>query len=261
MSIQGYVIGESSGVCPYLAGRTATHEQIVVQSLSEEDLDALLAAGYRHFGSYFFRPVCMACHKCVPLRVPLAGYRFPRSGRRLLNRNERFLVTLERPQPSREAFELYLRHKERFDAPPGSAEERYAEFVESFFHPFPFSYQLSVYDEERLIAVSHLDMTSRAISAVYCYYDDRYRRESLGSFAIYKEIETALNRGLDFVYLGYYIAENPHMSYKVRYRPNETLREEGRWEELLDMGENFHDNIEELGKVEFIPKHRLKGGH
>ncbi len=262
MSIRGFILGESAGSCPYIDGNHATNEQIIVESLTDSDLEELLAAGYRHFGSYFFRPVCSLCHKCLPLRVPLSGYRMPRSGRRTLHRNARFLTTLQRPNPTPEAHRLYLSHKQRFESPPEARrEESYEEFVQTFFHSFPFSYQLSVFDGERLVAVSHIDMTDSVISAIYCYYDDSYRRESLGSFAIYKEIEIGLKRELDFVYLGYYIRENPHMSYKARYRPNQVLREEGRWQDLLDTGGNLHDNIEELGEIAFIPKHRLKGGH
>jgi leucyl-tRNA---protein transferase len=259
MSVRGYLLGESQGACPYIAGNNAVHEQLVVDAIDEEELDALLAAGYRHFGSYFFRPVCAFCHQCVPLRIPVDRYAFPRSGRRLLNRGKRFLVTLEHPRPSHDAYKLYLRHKLRF-AEPGERrqEERYEDFVETFFHPFAFSYQLSIYDDGRLISVAHLDMTSSSISAIYCYYDDRYTRESLGSLSIFREIEIAKERGLKWVYLGYYVAANRHMSYKARYAPNEVLLEEGKWIKLLDPGESFHDNIDKTGKVEFIPKSRLR---
>jgi arginine-tRNA-protein transferase len=262
MSIRGYLLGESTTLCPYISGNRSTNEQLLIENLDDSDLEALLAAGYRHFGTYFFRPVCSLCHKCLPLRIPVGDYRSSPSAKRALRRGARFRVTLERPHPTPEAHALYLKHKERFAAPPGSPdEESYATFSETFFHPFPFSFQLSVYDGEKLIAVSHLDMTDSVVSAVYCYYDDSYRRESLGSFAIFKEIDLAVERNLDFVYLGYYIRENPHMSYKARYRPNQVLREEGNWQDLLDIGGNIHDNIEELGEITFIPKHRLKGGH
>ena len=55
-----------------------------------------------------------------------------------MNRNARFLVTVERPHPSHEAYELYLDHKRRFELPPGArAQESYEEYVETFFQPFP----------------------------------------------------------------------------------------------------------------------------
>ena len=262
MSIHGLLLGESSGNCPYITGNRSTTEQMIAESLSDSDMEKLLAAGYRHFGAYFFRPVCSRCHKCLPLRIPLAGYRFSRSGRRSLHRNVRFRVALEPPRPTFAAYELYLKHKERFELPwDEPRQDSYHDFVDTFFRPFPFAYQLSVYDGDRLIAVSHFDMTDAVISAVYCYYDDRYVRESLGTFAICKEIETGLKRNLDFVYVGYYIAENRHMRYKARFRPNQVLREEGRWENLLDTGGNLQNTVEELGEITFIPKQRLKGGH
>ncbi len=139
----------------------------------------------------------------MPLRIPLAGFSFSKSGRRVLARGAKFVTVLEPPKPSTEAFELYRKHKRRFK---DSYSEKDLEFeFQTFFHPFPFSLQLSVRDGSRLVAVSHLDATKNALSAVYCYYDDSYTRESLGTFAINKEIEIGLERGASFLYLGYYV--------------------------------------------------------
>ncbi|HUX19695.1 MAG TPA: arginine-tRNA-protein transferase, partial [Spirochaetia bacterium] len=150
MSIRGYLLGESSMACPYISGNSATNEQLVIESLDDSDLEGLLASGYRHFGNYFFRPVCSLCHKCLPLRIPVADYRASSSARRTLGRSARFLVTLERPHPTSEAHALYLKHKKRFAEPPGGpSEESYDDFVGTFFHPFPFAYQLSIFDGKR----------------------------------------------------------------------------------------------------------------
>ena len=103
-----------------------------------------------------------------------------------------------------------------------SYSERDLEFkFQAFFHPFPFSFQLSVHDGSRLVAVSHLAVTENALSTIYCYYDDSYTRESLGTYAISKEIEIGRERGASFLYLGYYVAENRHMSYKGRFHPSQ----------------------------------------
>lgn len=254
MSIIGYLIPESSDRCPYLAGRTATMEHFMAESLAEEDLDGLLETGYRHFGAYFYRPICRLCHQCVPVRVALSDRGFSPSERRILSRGRRFTIRLERPHPSHEAYELFLAHKERFEP---TAAESYRDFTRSFFHPQPWAYQLSIHDGERLVAVSHVDITKRSISAVYCYYDDRYRRESLGSLAICKELEIGRERGLSYLYLGYYVAENRHMRYKARFRPNQALLEEGRWVDWLDSRADFGDN--NIDKLEFLPRHRLRG--
>ena len=254
MSIVGYLMPEASDACPYLDGKTATMEHFRAESLAPEDLDGLLETGYRHFGTYFYRPICRLCHRCLPIRVPLSGRRFTRGERRVLARGARFTIKLERPHPSREAYELFLSHKKRFE---GQVSESYREFVGSFFRGFPWAYQLSIHDGSRLVAVSHLDITQRSISAVYCYYDDSFRRESLGSLAICKEMEIGQERGLSHLYLGYYVAENRHMSYKARFRPSQVLLEEGRWVDWLDSrGASMDNNID---KLEFLPRHRLRG--
>ena len=253
MSIPGFLLPETTEDCPYLSGRASTTENFVAGDLTESDMEGLLASGYRHFGPYFYRPICKLCHQCVPLRIPLDGFSFSKSGRRVLVRGAKFVTALERPQPSNEAFELYRKHKRRFK---DSYSESALEFeFERFFYPFPFSFQLSVRDGSRLVAVSHLDMTENALSAIYSYYDDSYTRESLGTFAINKEIEIGRERGASFLYLGYYVAENRHMSYKGRFHPSQVLLQEEEWVDYRDLGGKV---LEDNRRVEFFPKTRLQ---
>jgi arginine-tRNA-protein transferase len=253
MSIPGFLLPETTEDCPYLSGRAFTTESFIAGNLTESDMESFLASGYRHFGPYFYRPVCKLCHQCVPLRIPLGRYTFSKSGRRVLARGAKFVTAVERPQPSSEAFELYRKHKRRFK---DSCSERDLEFeFQAFFHPFPFSFQLSVHDGSRLVAVSHLDVTENALSAIYCYYDDSYTRESLGTFAINKEIEIGRERGASFLYLGYYVAENRHMSYKGRFHPSQVLRQEEEWIDYRDVKGKALNNDKE---IEFFPKRRLQ---
>ena len=58
-----------------------------------------------------------------------------------------------------------------------------------------------------------------ALSAVYTFFDPEFNDRSLGRFAILFEIEEARRRGLDWVYLGYWIGECRKMAYKVEYKP------------------------------------------
>ena len=253
MSIPGFLLPETIEDCPYLSGRAYTTENFIADKLTESDMESLLACGYRHFGAYFYRPICRLCHQCVPLRIPLSGFSFSKSGRRVLARGAKFVTALERPQPSSEAFELYRKHKRRFK---DSYAERDLEFeFQAFFHPFPFSFQLSVHDASRLVAVSHLDVTENALSAIYCYYDDSYTRESLGTYAISKEIEIGRERGASFLYLGYYVAENRHMRYKGHFHPSQVLVQEGEWVEYRDMKGKVQKNDKE---IEFFPNQVLK---
>ena len=46
-------------------------------------------------------------------------------------------------------------------------------------------------------------------------------------------VRRALDQGLDYVYLGYWIAETRKMSYKARFKPAEVLLDTG-WSDLVD---------------------------
>jgi arginine-tRNA-protein transferase len=255
MALTVVPLREDAAPCGYFSELIFTSEHFLVRDIGDEDLELLLSRGYRHFGKYFFRPACAAvsgCTRCIPIRVRLGRYHTPRSAKRLFNRNSKFRTEITPPIPSLEAFELYKLHKNRFE---NGGTENWRLFRESFFYPLPGARQLSVYDGGKLIAVTHFDETPRALSAIYTYYDETYYRESLGTYNIFKLAELGRTRDKRWLYLGYYIRENRHMSYKTRFKPNELCVSEGKWHTYVDeWGEPHNRWMVEKG---FCPKLRL----
>jgi leucyl-tRNA---protein transferase len=101
-------------------------------------------------------------------------------------------------------------------------------------NPFPtdeWTYRVG----NRLIAVAYVDALPEGLSAIYCYYDPTEKARSLGTFSILSLLASARERGLPHVYLGYYVAGCRSMEYKRKFRPNEVLRLDGRWE-AFDVG-------------------------
>lgn len=237
--------------CGYFDDVPARTEHFFLKGYTRNDLDALLERGYRHFGKYFFRPRCGSCIRCVPLRVRIDEFRFSRNTRRVLNRAAGFRIEEGTPDPSGTAYELYLRHLKRFGGDEPSGFDR---FTEAFFDPLEGARQLSVYHEDRLVAVSHFDRGERALSAVYTYYDDSYTRVSLGKLVIYELLRRGIEEGIPHLYLGYYIEENRHMVYKGGYKPNEVLLSEGSWHTLYDAQGKRRISREDLG---FVPGERF----
>jgi arginine-tRNA-protein transferase len=236
MSITGLLLQPLQTECPYLEDKTCINENILIRDLDDYDLGMLLSMGFRHFGTVFFRPICGYCSSCIPIRIPVQRFSPSKSVRRLFNRNKHFNVTLGEPVPHLEAFELYNRHKKRFKRQPS---ESYEDYLESFYHPFPFNRVLVVKDGTTLVTVSHLDVTDNAMSAVYCYFDERYNRFSPGKFAIYKEIEIAKESGIQWLYLGFYIRENRHTNYKIQFKPNQLMVEDNKWIDYMDVSGNI----------------------
>jgi arginine-tRNA-protein transferase len=64
-------------------------------------------------------------------------------------------------------------------------------------------------------------------SAVYSYFDPAAVRRGLGTYMVIWLIRAAQAAGLDYVYLGYWIAESPKMSYKTRFQPLEAFGPDG----------------------------------
>ena len=73
--------------CPYLPGKTLTQAFFFAGELDENELDLLLEAGWRRFGYLFFRPVCVNCRKCIPIRITVNDFLPSKSQRRLLRKN------------------------------------------------------------------------------------------------------------------------------------------------------------------------------
>jgi arginine-tRNA-protein transferase len=83
----------------------------------------------------------------------------------------------------------------------------------------------------KLVAACLFDRLDDGLSAVYSFFDPKLDGRSLGSYMVLWLIETARAEALPFVYLGYWIAGAPKMSYKARFRPLEALGETG-WETI-----------------------------
>lgn len=233
MSTKGILLNPVMEECPYLQGRVSITENFLIKEIDDEDLEYLLSLGYRHFGEVFFRPVCGACKNCIPIRIPIREFSPSKSVRRLCNRNKRFQVTLEKPAPSRQTYDLYKRHKKRFAK---KFYESYELYVRGFFAspPFKFDRALVIRDGSTLVAYTHLDVTANAMSAIYCYFDEKYKQYSPGKFSIYKEIEIAGEAGIKWLYLGFYVPGNRHMKYKIQYKPNQLMFSRHRWVDFMD---------------------------
>jgi arginine-tRNA-protein transferase len=231
MSIKGVLFQPVVEKCPYIDSMISINENMLITELEDHDLEMLLSAGYRHFGEVFFRPLCTHCRSCISIRIPVQQFSPSKSVRRLFNRSKHFNVTLEKPVPRMETFELYNQHKKRFKRQPS---ESYGLYVKSFFHPFPFNRMLSIRDGDKLVALSHVDVTANAMSAVYCYFDEAYARFSPGKFAVYKEIKMAKELGIQWLYLGYYIPQNRHTFYKIHFKPNQLMTEDNKWIDYID---------------------------
>ena len=213
--------------CGYFDDRDATFESFLLLEATDQEREMLLASGYRSFGKYVFRPMCVGCRACTPLRIPLDQFKPTKSQRRVLRRCSEIKVAVSKPLYTSEKWEIYKDHLRRFNRPEQKQEEN--DFIGSFYDPAIPSLEFCYYLEGRLVAVGIVNETPHALSSVYFTYRLEYAHYSLGTFSVMKEIEYGVAHGKRHLYLGYYIEDNHFMRYKGDFRPNEMLTESGRW--------------------------------
>lgn len=224
-----HFIGEPSR-CAYLPDRDASLEYRLLLGVTPEELDHLLARGWRRFGPAYFRPACMGCRECVPLRVPVDRFRASTSQRRVWAKGRRFRLEVGTPFVDGERLELYNRwHAERADRRGWNHDEiDPGQYMHQFAYPHSCIREFALRDTEgddRLVLVAIVDETPTALSAVYAFHDPEYRKYSLGTLSILRQIEKARETAKDWVYLGYRVLGCASSEYKARFRPHQLMTE------------------------------------
>lgn len=208
--------------CGYLPKRTSRN--LVCDPQFEHNKTthtALSQQGFRRSGSFLYRPQCPGCNACIPMRVSSELFKPSRTDRRCIKTNQDLQVIPRPAAFSAEHYALYsqyLQHKHPEGGMEDQGPEAYAQFfisewADTVFYEFRLGRQL--------LAVSVTDRLEDGLSAMYCFYDHRVPKRSLGTYSILWQLEHARYLGLDWVYLGYWIDGCRKMQYKERYQPAE----------------------------------------
>lgn len=211
--------------CHYLPGLTARSAFVPHElSMNPHVYGALLRQGFRRSGSTVYRPRCPDCQACIPLRVPVATFQPDRSQRRLWKMNSNLEVRELPAQYDAAHYALFCRYQ-AWRYPQGTmgamSANEYFEFLASSWSDARLV-QFGL--EGRLAAVAVVDRTDDGLSAVYTFYEPDLAKRGPGTCAVLWQIRRARALGLDYVYLGYWIAACREMAYKSRYRPFEILQ-------------------------------------
>ncbi len=219
--------------CPYLSGKVARLPlRQPLSPLSGPELDTRLAGGDRRCGTLLYRTRCSGCRDCEPIRIRVDQFRPSATQRRVYRNGERSIVTsIGSPVADASRVALYNKHRHLRGLDDASAKitlRGYQDFlIESCCETLEICYRV----DDEIAAVAIADRGEQALSAVYCFFDPRYSKQSLGVYSVLKQVELAASWSLEFVYLGLYVADSSHMNYKAAFRPHERLID-GRWQEF-----------------------------
>lgn len=224
--------------CPYIAGRFERSIAAELAAHNARDIyDSACQAGFRRSHGFIYRPACPSCNACVPVRVLADQFRPLRTLDRVGRRN-RDLAAVERPaEASAEQFALFSRYQKTrhaSDSVEGGMDRMSFLDYQAMVEESPVDTRLIEHRDsgDRLVAAMLCDRVADGYSAVYSFFDPAQSARSPGTYMVLDLIERAQAAKLPYVYLGYWIAQSPKMSYKSRFQPMQRLGPDG-WAPLM----------------------------
>ena len=234
------------GDCAYFKdGRPSETAFALSPQIDGETYQRAMDVGMRRSGMVIYRPLCAGCRKCQPLRVPVSLFNRSRSQKRIWKKCAgRFDIQVSQPQMDEERLDLYRRYQEEHHGEDGQQTDELS-YQRFLIETVTDTIELSWRDERgALVGVGILDVTPRALSSVYFYWDPSLADLSLGTYSALVEIELCQRWSKPWYYLGYVVPGVRTMEYKANFEGAEVWDGQG-WRPLgaRDVADGAAQNV------------------
>lgn len=197
--------------------------------MTPEETDERFAQGYRRTGEFVYQTQCPGCQACEAIRLDCRQFRFSKNLRRVLNKGRRLLEYRMGPIVADEQrVRLFNKHRRLRGLTSNDRDIDLEEYIWGFVRSCFQSFELTYWQDGRLVGVAICDEGRDSMSAVYTFFDPEITGLSLGTYSILRQVLYCQAHEMDYLYLGFYVAGSPHMKYKSRFRPHERLID-GDW--------------------------------
>lgn len=209
--------------CPYLDDQEARMPLVVpTRRITPEELDVMLENGRRRSGVFYYHTQCPRCSACQPTRVDVHRFEWTTSLKRVRSRGDKQIVCeFAAPQIDQERLDLFNRHRDLRGLNRRETAYQWDDLKSFLVDSSCPTTELSFWVDSKLVGVSIVDCGQQSLSAVYTYFDPDYSKLSLGTYSVLKQFQWALESSRRWVYLGMYVAQNQHLSYKARFTPQQ----------------------------------------
>jgi len=188
-------------------------------SLTTTIYSQLIDQGFRRSGNEVYTPHCPNCSSCIATRLIAKQFTPTKSQNRCIKRNQKTTVIIKPAKFEQAHYDMYMRYQQHKHTDGGmadSSKEDYINFLSSNWCTTLFV-EFSI--ENELAGVAIVDLLDDALSAVYTFFEPRFSKYSLGTYAVLWQIQHAKELDLNYVYLGFWVEDCAKMSYKTKYQP------------------------------------------
>jgi leucyl-tRNA---protein transferase len=207
-------------------------------AIHDQSVDRLMQLGGGRFGPIYCLPACRQCRACHPARIDLEKFRWSRSMRRTRNRNDDLEQRIDRIHLTDQKYQLFEKFvTTQFGTKTEhikTLKERLAFYESWHLNQMDCTREVSYWLEDRLLAVSTIDVGENGIYSHYCYYDLTVPRRRLGVYTFLKEIEMCQDRQWPYLYIGFMNMESKKLRYKEQFGGLEVLVANTGWTPLDD---------------------------
>lgn len=186
-------------------------------TLTPAQLDDYLSRGWFRMGQNIFTTNFLnfkgQFYSALWLRLELQNYSADNTELKLRKLNARFTIRINKATITAEKEDLFLKYRASitFEA---SASIHQLLFGKVSYNIFD-SYEVTVYDRNKLIACGFFDMGLACSAGITSFYDPAYKKHSLGKFLIYQKINFCKEVNQDYFYPGYFVPGYSFFDYKL----------------------------------------------
>jgi arginine-tRNA-protein transferase len=187
------------------------------ETLTPDEIDSYLLQGWFRMGPTIFTTNFLSfkdtLYGAIWLRVNLETYKGERAQTRLFKLNHSLRTEIKKAEITEEKEKLFAVYKASvtFEA---SASVRHLLLGKSQTCAYD-TYEVNVYDDQKLIACGYFDLGSTSAMGISCFYDPAYKKHSLGKYLIYQKMAYCQKVGLKFFYPGYFVPGYSYFDYKL----------------------------------------------
>jgi arginyl-tRNA--protein-N-Asp/Glu arginylyltransferase len=185
--------------------------------LTGEELDTYLKDGWFRNGQRIFTTNFLSFnnvfYSAIWLRIQLDQFVKNDTFKKLSTLNRDFNITIQQASITDEKEALYQSYKQgiSFSASQSLQSLLLGDSNRRIFN----TYEILIHDRDLLIGVGYFDMGNRAAAGIVSFYNQTYKKNSLGKYLILLKVNYCKQMQLDYFYPGYFAPNYPAFDYKL----------------------------------------------